>query len=175
MKRIALSLMTIAAVAVMATSATGAYFSDSADVSDNTFTAGTLDLKVNGADSASQVYKFNNLKPGAWDLTGQAILKNTGSVEGHAWLEIVNVRNTGELGSLVKASFQENDQDWTRFGGTTSINASEGQKVDLFDLAPGASEPLVVYAVWPNGTPATDNPAQGDSVTFDVIFHLDQK
>jgi len=175
MFKIVKSLFVIVAVATIAAGSTSAYFSDTAQVAGNTFSAGTLDLKVNGQDSLIQAYKISNLKPGAWDLTGQVVLNNAGSINGHAWLEITNVQNNdGQLGGLVKASFQKNVGPWTRYGGTSSIDTSQNVRVDLFDLAPGESIPLVVYAVWPNGDPVVDNTAQGDSVTFDVIFHLDQ-
>ena len=50
---------------------------------DNTLTAGTLDLLIN-----SQMMPFKpawssaNLSPGVWDLTGQAVLKNDGTITG---------------------------------------------------------------------------------------------
>jgi predicted ribosomally synthesized peptide with SipW-like signal peptide len=46
MLRIAKSLLTILAVAVVAVGATGAYFSDTEVVASNTFATGTLDLKL---------------------------------------------------------------------------------------------------------------------------------
>ena len=173
---------------------TGAWFSDTATTSENNLVAGTLDLLINGQDDAVQTYKIANLSPGAWDLTGQAVLKNDGTIAGQLWFEITNVRNLdngcsnpeikagdttcglgtdqGELGSLVKASFQANVDPWTRYGGGNVIDASIGQRVDVTELAPGQSYPLVVYVVWPSS--ASDNLAQTDSVIFDVVFHLDQ-
>ena len=50
MKKILLSVLTIALVAVVAAGATQALFSDTEESTGNTFTAGTLDLKVNGQD-----------------------------------------------------------------------------------------------------------------------------
>lgn len=173
---------------------TGAWFTDTATVADNTVTASTLNLKINGQEDAVQTYSLSNLSPGAWDLAGQAILKNDGTIKGKLWLEIVNVRNfengcgnpetkagdqtcgtgpdQGELGDLVKASFQANIDPWTRYGGEKVINASIGQRVDVIELAPGQSYPLVLYIVWTST--ASDNLAQSDSVVFDVVFHLDQ-
>jgi predicted ribosomally synthesized peptide with SipW-like signal peptide len=176
MRRLALSLVSIAFISILAIGATSAYFTDQSTASGNTFAAGRIDLDLNGKDSLSHAYSVNNIAPGAWTLAGQVILKNDGTVDGHTWLEIKNVRTNGNgsLGSLVKASFQKNVEPWTRYGGVNSVKASENVKVDLFDLKAGASIPLVVYAVWPDGSPATDNPAQGQTTTFDVVFHLDQ-
>jgi predicted ribosomally synthesized peptide with SipW-like signal peptide len=193
-KKIIVSFSIIMAIVAIVATATRAYFSDVENVTGNTFSAGTLDLKTNDADGLTEAYSISSLKPGDWNLTGQVTLKNAGDVKGHAWLEIKNVENyenmcidpetkagdvtcsvspdQGELGSLVKASFQKNIDPWSRYGGTDSINASEGQRVDLFDLNAGESVPLVLYAVWPNST--DDNLAQGDSTKFDVVFHLDQ-
>jgi predicted ribosomally synthesized peptide with SipW-like signal peptide len=64
MKRIAMSLMTIAAIAVMAIGATGAYFTDQKVVAGNTFTAGRVQIQINGAGAAPQT--FTNMAPGVW-------------------------------------------------------------------------------------------------------------
>jgi len=55
MKRIILSLVTIVAVAAIATGATVAYFSDTETSNSNTFAAGTLDLDVNGNNGVNTV------------------------------------------------------------------------------------------------------------------------
>lgn len=183
MKRLALSFASIAFVSILAVGATSAYFTYQTTAAGNTFAAGTLKLDLNKENSLTRAYTINNIAPGARDLAGKVILKNSGSVDGHVWLEIKNVHTTGDgtLGNLIRASFQKNsgDRDWdrdnSRFGGTRSLNASRNDKVDLFNLKAGASVPLSVYVIWPNGKPATDNPAQGQTTTFDVVFHLDQK
>lgn len=50
MLRIVKSLLTIMVVAIVAVGATGAYFSDQVTSTGNTFTAGTLELNVDGYD-----------------------------------------------------------------------------------------------------------------------------
>lgn len=151
----------------------GAWFSDAVSSTGNSLTAATLYLDVNGARSSSQTYVLNNMKPGDWALAGQAILKNTGSIPGHLWYEIVNVSpSAGPLGALVYPQFQMNVAPWTRFDGANVINNSVGMHVDVMDLAPGASLPIVAYFNWP--PTAGDNAAQGAALTFDVVWHLDQ-
>jgi hypothetical protein len=143
--------------------------------------AGTLDLKINDADGVIKTFSLNNLKPGAWDNAGGFVLKNSGTVNGHAWLEITNINNTGansgKLADFIKASFQENDYPAhsLRHGGASPMSTEAGTKIDLFDLNAGASMPMVLYSVWPTTyTDAQDNSVQGNGVQFDVVFHLDQ-
>jgi hypothetical protein len=168
-------LVAVLAIAVLAFGmlGTGAWFSDTVSSTGNSLTAATLYLNVNGGRSSSQTYKLDNIKPGDWANGGQAILKNVGTIPGHLWYEIVNVSPaSGPLGNLVYPVFQANAAPWTHYGGTTVINNSVGAHVDVVDLALGESIPLVVYFSWPQT--ASDNTAQGASLTFDVIWHLDQ-
>jgi hypothetical protein len=152
---------------------TGAWFSDSVSSTGNQLTAATLKLNVNDARGNSQTYVLDNIKPGDWKLGGQAIVKNSGTIPGHLWYEIVNVSPASSLlGDLIYLKFQANVDPWTHFGGDLVINASVGQHVDVTDLAPGASIPLVVYFSWP--LTDHDNDAQGAGITFDVVWHLDQ-
>jgi hypothetical protein len=152
---------------------TGAWFSDTVSSTGNQLTAATLKLSVNDTRGTVQTYMLDNIRPGDWALGGQAVVKNTGTIPGHLWYELSNVSPaSGPLGGLVYPSFQANVAPWTRYGGTLVINDSVGQHVDVTDLAPGASIPLVVYFVW---TPTDhDNDAQGATLTFDVIWHLEQ-
>ncbi|MCX6728647.1 MAG: TasA family protein [Candidatus Saccharibacteria bacterium] len=62
MKRIALSLMTIAVVLTMSIAATGAYFSDTAVVRGNTFSTGSVKIGNVSGNSIS----VTNLVPGDW-------------------------------------------------------------------------------------------------------------
>lgn len=82
--------MTIGLVGVVGVSATRAYFSDSAINSSNTFTAGTLDLKLNDSDSTSAVWALSNMAPGD-AVTATINLKNTGSLAAnHVEVSVVN-------------------------------------------------------------------------------------
>lgn len=62
--RILLSLITIASVAALGFAATQAFFSDTEKSSANTFTAGRLDLKINGRDNPEAIINISDLKPG---------------------------------------------------------------------------------------------------------------
>ncbi len=170
-----------------------AYFSDTETAADNSFAAGTLDLKTGNTDGVSQSYTVTNLKPTDWALAGQINLKNDGTIPGNLWLEIKNVKNLennciepeqeagdatcdefgGELGNFIRPSFQMNADPWTRYGGSLTLNASEGIRVDIKTLQPGEVLPMTLWATWHDSSPL-DNLAQGDGATFDVVFHLDQ-
>lgn len=186
MKKIALSLVTIAFVALLATSATRAYLSDQVSATGNTIAAGTLGLQVNGShNTATHVFHVTNLVPGGWTTAqgaGGVALKNVGTTTGHAWFEIINVQTTGgsgdgSLANLVQPIIELNDSPYGHVYTPAGYSLSQlaGYHVDIADLAPGQTVDIFAYNLWPNGTPAVDNAAQGQSITYDVVFHLDQK
>ena len=82
MKRILLSLITIAAVA-LTVQRTVAYFSDTETSNNNYFAAGTLNLTVDGNDGVNTVeITVSNQAPGD-SGTGVWTLNNTGSINGY--------------------------------------------------------------------------------------------
>lgn len=100
MKKIIISLSIIGAVAAIAVGGTIAYFSDTETSTGNTFTAGTLDLKVDGADDVlPMVWDANNMKPGTVYNAGTVEVLNDGSVSGKVTLMVSNVVSdeNGEL------------------------------------------------------------------------------
>ncbi len=64
MKKILISLSIIGAVAAIAISATTAYFSDTETATGNTFTAGTIDIDINGVNPFVDKFNIGDLKPG---------------------------------------------------------------------------------------------------------------
>lgn len=150
----------------------GAWFTSTAPSTNNSLTAGTLTLNVNGQSTQTQGFTATNLKPGDWALVGSATLKNAGSVPGHLWYEIVNVTPSNALTGHLYPQMQQNVAPWTRYGTGPSFAASPNVRVDVADLAPGASLPMVLYVSWPSTT--SDNDAQGQTFTFDIVWHLDQ-
>jgi len=81
MLRIAKSFFTILAVAAVAVGATGAYFSDTETVAGNSFSSGTLDLKVDNMDNPTTIATFGEMYPGQ-TARPSWILKNTGTIAG---------------------------------------------------------------------------------------------
>lgn len=109
MKRIIFSLMTLVAVLTVSGAGSLAYFSDTETSTGNTFTAGTLDLKVWDYPGESWVDDpnvpvlissgywnsaigsiINNLKPGD-EGTITVPIRNDGSVDGVAKLQLTNL------------------------------------------------------------------------------------
>lgn len=76
MKSILKSLAVIAAVASVSGGATWAYFSSSAQVTDNTFATGTLEIRVNGQPTKAG-FTANNMAPGDCKV-GQFDVQNYG-------------------------------------------------------------------------------------------------
>lgn len=181
-KKIVASLVMIGAMVALATGATVAYFSDQVNDTGNTIAAGTLSLTVNGShNAATDTFHVSNLVPGGWSTAqgaGGVALKNTGSTHGDAWFTIANINTTGNgsLANLVTPICELNDAPYgvTYTPANYSLNQLNGYKVDIGALNPGQTVDIYCYNLWPNGTPAVDNAAQGQSITYDVVFHLDQ-
>lgn len=91
MKKILLSLAIIAGMATVITGITTAYFSDTETSTGNTISLGSLDLKVDGVDDPG-VYNFDvsAMNPGE-EGEHTFELKNTGTIEGYASMEINNL------------------------------------------------------------------------------------
>lgn len=92
MKKIIASLAMIVLVGTLVVGATRAIFSDTETSFDNTFVAGTLDLKVDGEDDGATVahIELSDMKPGDTQ-TYSWTLSNSGSLTGKPWIEIVNL------------------------------------------------------------------------------------
>lgn len=91
MKRILTSLLVLVAVLVPTVSATLSVFSDTETSTGNTFTAGTLDLEVDGGnDPLGAKFSASNMVPGQKYHAGTVTLSNVGSVDGVLTLMVEN-------------------------------------------------------------------------------------
>jgi len=94
MKKILISLMSIALVIGLVGVGVFAYFSDTEDSTGNTFTAGTLDLNVGGENpNLSPDFTLGSLAPGD-SGTITYTLNNAGSIDGYLDLQGIGVVNT---------------------------------------------------------------------------------
>ena len=94
MKKILISLMAIALVVGLVGAGTVAYFSDTETSTDNTFTAGTLDLNVGGENpNLSPDFTLGPLAPGD-SGTITYTLNNVGSIDGYLDLQGIGVVDT---------------------------------------------------------------------------------
>lgn len=210
----------------------GAYgiFTDAETSEDNSLTAGTLDLKVDGQDDpAVAKMTFTDIKPGDV-ITHTWKLRNTGTIPGKVFIEIGTVTDNdegcnepeesaeldewgfadcgdgeGELAEFLRTwVFQshvnvESPIGWTLAdyhanaltgchpngspcGGLLYI---EGDKMAGQTLGAGDFQMVKMKfqldenvindgAGWWTGHDVDDNLLQSDSISFDVIFHLEQ-
>jgi len=101
-KQILLSLGMVVFVGAVAAGATGAFFTDTAVATGNTFTAGSLDLKISKtsavsgfADTKNSTWNFSAMAPGGTPETDTLWLKNSGSVDGMHLGLVASNSNTG--------------------------------------------------------------------------------
>jgi len=86
------SIMVIAVVASMMTIGTHSYYSDTETSVGNTFTAGTLDLKVDGQDGIiTCLFSADNMAPGNIYNGGTIKIKNAGSIAGRLTVKVTNL------------------------------------------------------------------------------------
>jgi predicted ribosomally synthesized peptide with SipW-like signal peptide len=177
--------MTIVAVFCVVGAGTLAYFSDTETSSGNTFTAGTLDLKVDEKDDPLPV-KFNlgPLKPGDY-ATITYELKNTGNIDGYLDLENVIVTNAGgEFTEPEKEVDPSNEGNLgaalyvtVKIGETTvysgSLDGFAGSHDCNILLAGGGTTNVVID--WELPGPTTGNEVQGDIAGLSITFELQQR
>ncbi len=90
MKKILASLVIIVLVSTVTIAATKAYFSDTETSTGNSFTAGTLNLKLNGTDGVTTTWAMSNMKPGD-SVSASINLTNPGSITAnHVEISVAN-------------------------------------------------------------------------------------
>jgi len=179
-KKILASIFVIGILALGIGWGTYSYFSDTETSSGNTFTAGTLDLKVDGKDDPLGAYfEVSNVKPsdtGSKDI----VLSNAGTIDGKAYIHFKDVTDSpgttpeseptpdeGELSQNLKIKVSA--------GATTIVEGFlsdiESNSYELGTIAGGGS--LTVTIAW--SIPSdVGNVIMDDSVTFDIEFSLVQ-
>ncbi|AKB17786.1 TasA family protein [Methanosarcina sp. WWM596] len=177
-KKILLSVLTIGVLAVVAGAGTWAWFTDSGTSTDNTFTAGTLELKV-GTGTTIAPFSFTNIAPG-FNENSVVNVENTGSIDGNLYVTITNIETTA--GSDSKADLQNKmDITITKLDGTTAVTGTvdtlANTKIDVGTLygvgSTESSSGTLDFAFNVDGD-NVGNEIQGDGVTFDVIYDLEQ-
>lgn len=94
MKRILLSILTIALVSGGAYGATQAFFSDTEKSEGNMFTAGTIDISVAGENPWNKTYPMSLDKPSQTNYINFTI-ENVGNNEANVWKRLANVTTNG--------------------------------------------------------------------------------
>ena len=200
MRKILASTIMVLALSMVMTSATQAYFSDTETSNGNTFTAGTLDLKINGGD-VNVSRTESNLVPVHSQPNFTWVLKNDGSIPGYLNLKNISVASgengcndpetaagdttcatpgatEGELAGVLnyRLMLDTNCNGWFEAGdqilyqGAASGMAS--QYTPNKQINPGQQVCVNSLINW--WTTADDNKAQGDSMTTNFGFELMQ-
>ena len=195
--------LTVAALIVIALVGAGtwAYFSDTESSTDNSLTAGTLDLTVDGGNTAVTTFSETGKAPGD-SGNGSTTLANAGNLSGELDIAFSAITNTGgtsgefgdssgNLGAAAEiavyldvdsgGTWTDGDiglkSDGTTYNHPTALDYAviDNYGSDTFDavetMATSASDNFRVE--WRIPTSAGNN-IQGDSVSFDVTFTLEQ-
>lgn len=176
------SLITIVAVATIAAGATSAYFSDSATITDNTFTAGTLEIRVNGQPSVMGA-TFSPTVPGEVYSSPEYHINNYGApwfagpsnlTAKYLTIKKDNVVSTpdNDLWNNVYIKVETN-RGWPVwqevYNGKLKLMATEDLLAPNWsELAPGDSQ-IVRYQVWLPDSGDQSN-IMGDSLTWDFVI-----
>lgn len=181
---------------------TWAYFSDVENSANNSLTAGTLDLNIDGGNTAVTTFSLTNAAPGD-SGTGNSALSNVGSLSGELDIEFSTITNTGgsgggeyedgngDLGGVAEiAVFIDVDQsggwstgdiglksDGTTYNNPTALDyaAIDNYGNDSWDAIETMVSSIAddFIVMWRIPTSAGNN-IQGDSISFSVAFTLEQ-
>lgn len=192
-------LMSLSAIAISACFVIGgtlAALSDYGTSNGNSFTAGTLDLKVDGYENYDAKMVYTNLKPDSQPV-GSYTLKNAGSLVGYLNISNISRENIengitppealagdttseiGELGAVLNLRlYVDEDKDgYFSTGDYMIFNNKVDQLPTTFKLnkqiAPGQEVKInAVYDWWDT---ADDNKAQNDTLKVNFRFDLTQR
>ena len=202
MKKILVSLMTIALVGIIIVGGVYAYFSDTETSTGNTWSAESLDLNLDGGNVNVVKFTVDDVKPGDGG-NGTWTVANVGSMVGYLDLESISVSeaigtstdpeladevpsgtDTTQLGNYLLVHLfvdTNNNGSWdageTHVFGTDAAPAAINTIAASYDLnlslaASGGTNYITL--TWSVAT-STDNRIQGDSVTLDITFELQQQ
>jgi predicted ribosomally synthesized peptide with SipW-like signal peptide len=111
MKKIILSVAVLALVGAGVFGITRAYFSDTETSTGNTFTAGTIDIKVDGQNPWDKSYSIGDLKPGETDYITFNI-RNVGQNPVNISKRVYNFVGDGGAENFDCSTINPNDPAW---------------------------------------------------------------
>jgi predicted ribosomally synthesized peptide with SipW-like signal peptide len=180
-KKILVSMMVIGLVAALAGAGLYALFSDTETSSGNYFSAGTLDLKVDGKEDPDVpvYFELKDVKPGDSDSV-EIVLSNEGSIDGVAYLTFTDVMDdpgtTPEPEDLPDEGELSENLYIEVYAGEVLV--AEGYLSDLAESpiklgSLTAGDSITVTIKWSIDS-EVGNEIMGDVVTFDMLFSLEQ-
>ncbi|MDW5549314.1 TasA family protein [Methanosarcina sp.] len=180
-KKTLLSVLIVGVIATVAGAGTWAAFSDTETSSGNTFTAGTLDLKLNGLDGITG-FSIANVAPKDQGTAGTVTVKNDGTIPGDLVVSSANIvedengmndaetaddttPGVGDLGNAITISIYDGSTLLYR-GSVAGLSGA-----NLGSLAGAEEKTLTIdYEVSDAG-----NEIQSDILAFDLVFTLNQQ
>ena len=183
MKKIAMSLSMIAFVSMLAVGVTAAYFTSTTTVTANTFSSGTLELRVNGEPTVTGA-NFTAVAPGDMKVSPVYGIQNNGAQwfggpsnlkAKKMYLTVVNPNDFGSgLWDKVRVKVEVG-----RMSGVMEYTVFDGklknlETVDLFQghwssLIPGSSQDIQ-YTVYLPETGTDQNSLMGKTLTWDFAI-----
>lgn len=202
-KKLLWLLPVVLLIVALAAGAVGsaAWFSDTETSNNNRFTAGTLDLNLDGGNTNVVKFNVSNMVPGNQPI-GTWTLLNVGSVNGFVDLENITVTSLengcvdpennasdptcgnpgageGELQNVLGLTlfWDVDGNGWFGAGDTMIYNAMMAGVASHYEsdkpLNAGASTKITAQINW--WSTGSDNLAQGDTAILNITFELGQK
>ena len=175
--------LTIAALLVMALvgGGTWAYFSDVETSSANIFSAGTLDLNIDGDNVNVNMLTLSDIEPGDTDAgsPGTCELKNIGSITGDLKIAtgaLTETESTGTTGTadsgttttMVDDALTEADDYWIGYALEFTSGLNNGEERIVTDFAAG-TDTITVASAFTNAVVATDAYSLHTEYELDVV------
>lgn len=187
MKKILFSLLTVGVVGSIAFGLTTAFFSDTETSKDNTFAAGSLDLKIDSLDNPPAIVNVSHLKPGD-DVLEDKILKVIDN-EAYVWMHIKDL--VASQSAQTEPEEDEEDVIGPKFDIhnflSYDLSVGEDEIISFEDevLLPDAVSCWIPLGTLPGNQDVTvtqsfhfdetvSNWAQGDILTFSEEFYATQ-
>lgn len=162
-RKILVALLSIAVALALVGIATYALFNDTASSTGNQFTAGTMNLTVNGAEQLTQL-NVANIVPG-WTRAETYVLHNQGDVQGRGQFALKNLVDAGQLSDKMNVAIDEDGAE--AYNGTLRDLAANPADLDI--LTGGADSTVTVtFSV----DPSVGNEIRNNTATFDLAFSL---
>ena len=180
MLKILKSMLVIVAVAAVGVGATGAYFSDTASITDNTFSTGTLDIRINGQQSVVGA-TFSPMAPGQVGTSPQYEINNYGApwfagpsnlTAKYLALSAANCSdNSSGLCGLLNIKVEVN-RGWPTWqvaydGALNGLSNADVLAPNWSELVPGSSESMRYTITLPDSGDQTS--LMGQTATWDFV------
>ncbi len=182
MKRIIVSLSIIVAAAAVVIGATTAYFSDTEISTGNTFTAGTIDIAVDGQNpwEDSTTLHVEDMKPSQHEYT-EYVIHNVGTNPANVWKTIYDIEDGEGIWSEPKCDAYGGNWDETNGNGTCDydedVNSLSGKiiydmSVWVYNEDPEENEdaePIWWQVIYTDEMGVTLNDVKNDAVLLGMI------